>query len=62
MCIAMQFMQPAHNKNGHLFSTDISKAVTISDSVQVILKNACYDCHGNKPVNKKLRNGTSTSY
>jgi hypothetical protein len=44
---AMQFMQPAHNKSGHLLSTDISKTVAISDSVQVILRNACYDCHSN---------------
>ena len=47
MFIAVQFMQPAHNKSSNLLSTDISKTVTISDSVQVVLKNACYDCHSN---------------
>ena len=47
MFIAMQFMQPAHNESGHLLSTDISKTVAISDSVQAVLRNACYDCHSN---------------
>jgi hypothetical protein len=28
-------------------ATDISKIVSIPDSVQVVLKNACYDCHSN---------------
>ena len=45
--IAIQFIQPAHNKSGQELITDISKIVIISDSVQAILKNACYDCHSN---------------
>jgi len=45
--IAIQFMQPAHNKSGQVFTTDISKIVSIPDSVQAVLKNACYDCHSN---------------
>lgn len=45
--IAIQFIQPAHNKSGQIMITDISKTVRISDSVQEILKNACYDCHSN---------------
>jgi Haem-binding domain len=45
--IAMQFVQPALNESAQVLSTDISKTVSISDSVQVILKNACYDCHSN---------------
>ena len=45
--IAIQFIQPAHNKSGQVLITDISKIVSISDSVQIILKNACYDCHSN---------------
>lgn len=45
--IAIQFMQPARNKSDLVLPTDISKLVVIPDSVQVILKNACYDCHSN---------------
>jgi len=45
--IGIQFFQPALNKNNQVFDTDISKIVTTSDSVQAILKNACYDCHSN---------------
>ena len=45
--ISIQFIQPAHNKNGQILATDILKMVSISDSVQLVLKNACYDCHSN---------------
>ncbi|MFA5820031.1 MAG: heme-binding domain-containing protein [Bacteroidales bacterium] len=45
--IAIQFIQPAHNKSGQVLATDISKTVSISDSVQALLKNTCYDCHSN---------------
>ena len=45
--LAIQFIQPAHNKSGGLLVTDVSKMVSIPDSMQVILKNACYDCHSN---------------
>ena len=45
--IAMQFMQPVHNKSGQVSVTDISKIVIISDGVKAVLKNACYDCHSN---------------
>ena len=45
--IAIQFIQPASNKSSLVLVTDISKIVSISDSVQNILKNACYDCHSN---------------
>ena len=45
--IVIQFAQPAHNKSGQVSTTDISKTVSISDSVQAILRNACYDCHSN---------------
>ncbi len=43
----IQFIQPVHNKSGQVLTTDISKLVSIPDSVQVVLKNACYDCHSN---------------
>ena len=45
--IAIQFIQPAHNENSRASATDISKIVSIPDSVQSILNNACYDCHSN---------------
>lgn len=45
--IVIQFIQPDHNKSDQVLQTDISKIVSISDSVQAILKNACYDCHSN---------------
>ena len=45
--IVIQFAQPGHNKSGQVSTTDISKTVSISDSVQAILRNACYDCHSN---------------
>jgi hypothetical protein len=45
--IAIQFIRPARNQNGQVLPTDISKTITISDSVQAILINACYDCHSN---------------
>jgi len=45
--IAIQFIHPAHNKSSEVLATDISKTVSISDSVQAVLKNACYDCHSN---------------
>jgi hypothetical protein len=45
--IAIQFIRPARNNSGRVLLTDISKLVSIPDSVQAILKNVCYDCHSN---------------
>jgi hypothetical protein len=45
--IGIQLIQPDHNKNGQVLNTDISKMRIVPDSVQTILKNACYDCHSN---------------
>jgi hypothetical protein len=45
--IALQFIRPVHNKKGQVQPTDISKVITIPDTVQILLKNACYDCHSN---------------
>lgn len=44
---AIQFIQPAHNKSDGILATDISKIVAIPDSIQVLVKIACYDCHSN---------------
>ena len=48
--IAIQFIQPAPNENGRVSATDISKIVSIPDSVQSMLNNACYDCHSNNTI------------
>jgi hypothetical protein len=45
--ITIQFVQPARNKSDQALATDISKIVSLSDSVQSLIKNACYDCHSN---------------
>jgi hypothetical protein len=45
--IGIQFFRPALNKSNQVFDTDISKIITTPDSVQALLKNACYDCHSN---------------
>ena len=46
--VAIQFVQPARNTNGQVLATDITKVVFVPDSVQMLLKIACYDCHSNK--------------
>ena len=45
--IAIQFIQPAHNKSGQVLPTDFAKFYTVPVNVQSILQNACYDCHSN---------------
>ena len=45
--IAIQFIRPSRNISSQILATDISKTVSISDSVQTVLKKACFDCHSN---------------
>lgn len=45
--IVMQFFQPSKNNNNVEIKNDISSLVTVPDTVQQILKVACYDCHSN---------------
>lgn len=45
--IAIQFIQPVHNTNGQVISTDIAKLYTVPNNVQATLQTACYDCHSN---------------
>ncbi|MBK7883422.1 MAG: heme-binding domain-containing protein [Chitinophagaceae bacterium] len=45
--IAIQFIQPAHNKSKELLATDFNKLFAVPDTVTAILQNACYDCHSN---------------
>ncbi|MEO8771400.1 MAG: heme-binding domain-containing protein [Ferruginibacter sp.] len=43
--IVLQFIQPTQNKSGYLLATDITNIYAVPDSVEKILKTACYDCH-----------------
>jgi len=45
--IAIQFIRPARNISSQILATDITKTVKVTDSVQAVLKKACYDCHSN---------------
>ena len=45
--IVIQFIRPERNQSTKRLPIDISKLVTVPDTVQLILKNACYDCHSN---------------
>lgn len=45
--IAIQFIQPAHNKTVQVLPTDFAKVFVVPDNVQTVLQNACYDCHSN---------------
>lgn len=46
--LAIQFLQPARNKNGQAVGNDFSKAFTVPENVQGILKKSCFDCHSNQ--------------
>jgi hypothetical protein len=43
----IQFFQPARNTSPGKSSNDLSVTTEIPDSVKIILKSACYDCHSN---------------
>ena len=45
--IVIQFIQPARNKSGQVLATDMAAMYKMPDTVQAILKTACYDCHSN---------------
>ncbi len=45
--IAIQFIQPAHNKAVQVLPTDFAKVFVVPNNVQSVLQNACYDCHSN---------------
>jgi hypothetical protein len=48
--VAIQFIQPVHNRSGQVLPTDFTKAFVVPDSVRSILQIACYDCHSNNTV------------
>ncbi len=45
--IAIQFIQPAHNKSEQVLPTDFARVFVIPNNVQSVLQAACYDCHSN---------------
>src|ERR1700676_5089858 len=45
--IAIQFFQPALNRNGQALPTNFTKIYPVPANLQTILLNACYDCHSN---------------
>ena len=45
--IAIQFIQPAHNKTDKVLPTDIINTTAVPNQVLNLLKNSCYDCHSN---------------
>ena len=45
--VAIQFIRPDRNKSELVLPTDITKLVSVPENVQVLLRNACYDCHSN---------------
>ncbi|HSC40411.1 MAG TPA: heme-binding domain-containing protein [Chitinophagaceae bacterium] len=44
---AIQFIQPARNKNGQASPTEIGRVYSVPVRVQAVLQNTCYDCHSN---------------
>ena len=48
--IAIQFIQPARNTSNKILPTDITMLYRVPDSVQSLLKTACYDCHSNNTM------------
>ena len=45
--IVFQFFRPKKNLSASISANDISTKYPVPDSVQSILKVACYDCHSN---------------
>lgn len=45
--IVIQFFRPQKNRSESISANDISTKYTVPDSIQHILKVACYDCHSN---------------
>jgi hypothetical protein len=45
--VGIQFIQPDKDNQSMDMTNDISKVVTVPDSVHALLKVSCYDCHSN---------------
>lgn len=48
--VLIQFIRPEKNRSTGINDKDISTLYYIPDSIQTILKVACYDCHSNNTV------------
>lgn len=48
--VVIQFIRPAKNQSSELSANDISRAYTVPDDVQIVVKKACADCHSNNTV------------
>ena len=48
--IIIQFFQPDKNNNDVLLKNDITSIVSMPDTVQQLMKTACYDCHTNNTL------------
>jgi hypothetical protein len=47
--IIVQFIRPERNSGGSV-EKSIGTTLTLPDSIQKILRNACYDCHSNSTI------------
>jgi hypothetical protein len=45
--LVIQFYQPDKNNNSIMATNDIHAMVSVPDTVQQLIKAACYDCHSN---------------
>lgn len=45
--VLIQFIRPARNLSSQTYPDDIASLYAVPPDVQVILKDACYDCHSN---------------
>lgn len=43
--VAIQFIRPARNSTGQVLPTDITKTLSLPDTVLNVLRHSCYDCH-----------------
>lgn len=48
--VAIQFIQPAHNRSGQVLPADFLTLYKPPENVTAILQNACYDCHSNNTI------------
>ena len=45
--VAIQFVQPARNKNAGEMPSDFTVMYVVPENVKTVLQTACYDCHSN---------------
>jgi hypothetical protein len=47
LIVLIQFIRPTRNDGDAASPNDITHAVPVPDSVMMVLKKSCYDCHSN---------------